>query len=358
MGRGIWASDARAGAIDGTMHASMHRALPALVALLPIGLVTGCELVFGLDDYAQASSEVTTGSSGTGTGQGAGAGPTGASDATGTGGGDGGSSAEGGGSSSSGGPSCPCVPDGWVLKEAYPTTAEAELRTCGSGINAARAFADPEIACECSCAMDDGLDCQLACWPQAQCQGQLALLSNAICAQLGNAASCAQIVVQNGAVPDSALCIASGTVVSSTNANVFDLCTASADGETCDDDGVCDDPSAEATWCIEGPAEESCPAGWPDDHLVVDGGTPACDCTCNDDITCDGNFRLGNNTCVTDGFDITTRDCVDVPERENYTAGPQPFADDAIDGGCSPGQNQGPGHIEGATETRLCCMGG
>ncbi len=332
------------------------------MAFLPVaGLslwLAGCELVFGLDDYAQASSEATTGSAATGAASGAGAGSSGSrsSDASGTGGGDGGG--DGGASTSSGGPTCPCVPDGWILKEAFPTTAESDLRMCDSGINAARAFADPIITCECSCAMDAGLDCRLACWPLPQCGGPLAVLDNAICTSLGDAASCAQLVVQNGLPPDSALCIASGVVVASSSANVFDLCTVSVDGAACDDEGVCDEPPAEAMWCIEGPADEACPAGWPDDHPVFDGGTPACDCACNDDITCDGTFRLANNTCITDGLDITSRDCVDVPARENYTAGPQIGEDDSIAGGCSPTQTQGSGHIEGATETRLCCLGG
>jgi hypothetical protein len=342
---------------------SMRRAFLALVTMASLGVAAGgCELVFGLDDYAQGTSEATTGSTGTEVGPGSGAGsPTSTgTDSTGSKG-DGGNGGDGdgdgdgdGGSSSSGGPSCPCVPEGWRLVEGRPTTLDAPVSTCPSQVAATRVNGEASVSCDCSCSVTGNLDARLGCWSEADCTGTLSIGDGGYCIDMPTAKSCQRILVQDGEQAQD-ICIPAGVVASTAVANPFDLCVAPPDGVGCDEEGVCGPPGEDALWCIQGPVEEACPAEWPDDYTLTEGGTPACDCTCVDAVEVRGTWSVANpsDACFNQNTDITSRVCQNVPDLTQYH-GAAPLGDQTA-GDCTPTANVAPGHFEDADQTRLCC---
>lgn len=343
--------------------------MPSLPRAIAVGLLAlsaaGCELVFGLDDYAReggaagaggdaAASTGDAASSGSrATGGGAGGDGSASSSTTsgpGAGGDDSGpatSSASGGG-----GGACPCVPDGWTLTEAYPVTDGSGPRTCSTGLLSDRAVEQPVVACHCSCTAVSGLGCSLACWEQADCnQGSPTLLpaANLGCAQIGKTVrSCAIAVVAGGVLAADPCEVVETSDITGTN--VFDLCATSADGAGCGEAGVCGAPPAGGLWCVRGPAASRCPDGWDSLHDVELGGETACDCGCANNLSCDDAtpFYLGNDCDFDQG--VSTRTCTPTGDATTYYGNPP-----NLGGTCDPVAAELTGLLAGTTPETVCC---
>jgi len=355
----------------------MHRSRAALFALaLMCPAVAGCEFVFGLDDYAQASSESTTGgSSGTDAGPGSGATSSVSSGSDGSGNGEGGGGTGGGGTGGTGGeansststgeggdPGCPCVPEGWTLVEAHPTTADTPVFTCDLNVTADR-LGEATVACSCTCGPTNDLECRLACWSDSACTGTVTLKEGSFlitfCESMPTAQSCQLALTRDDAVTTD-ICTGTATVGEVTRDNPLDLCAASSVGATCGDEGVCSPPPEGALWCIQGTEGEACPPGWPDAHDLVDGGTPTCDvCECSDEVTCNGNWRVASpgGLCTYNEEDIESRQCSEVVEAIRWHGGPAGFqGSDAVGGACTAVNSNPTGRLDGATASKLCCI--
>ena len=330
---------------------------PALaLGLLVVG-ITGCELVFGLDDYARdpggaggAATTSATGGAG-GAGDGGAASTSTSTSATSTGG------EAGAASTSTGSGSCPCVPEGWTLTAAYPLGATpGEPRVCSNNVTADRARENPTVACTCSCGRKPETDCSLVCWDQPGCTDEARVLGDTgvDCTPLAPLVrSCAIAVVQGGAPLDEVCLLEEEAVVDASND--FDLCGGAVPGAACGDVGVCDPPPPDALWCVRGPAGLECPAGWSDDRDVLVGGAPDCACDCVDAVTCDaGGFdgflvaRGGN--CFDQATDIGSRACTDTGDAVRYV-GNAP----GIEGDCVAQQDTLAGALVGTEAERLCC---
>lgn len=340
--------------------------LPRAMALGLLALTaTGCELVFGLGDYARdggaggsggdlaASTGGATSSGSRATSGGAGGDGSSATSTTsgpGAGGEDSGPTSS---SSTGSGGGCPCVPDGWQLTEAYPVLDASPPRTCSTALLSDRAVEEPEVTCHCSCARADGLSCSLACWEQPGCsQGTPVLLPGAGlgCEQIGmTARSCAIAVVADGALATD-LCEASETA-DIDGVNVFDLCDTSPAGSACGGPGVCGAPPQGALWCIRGGAGEACPEGWSDAHHVARGGEAACDCACSDALSCNSDipFLLDNNCGFAAG--PGSRACDDTGDVTTYRGNPP-----ALGGSCDPVAAEMTGLLAGSTSETVCCQ--
>lgn len=298
---------------------------------------TGCELVFGLDDYARDPAGAgggTTASGGAGGSEG-GAGPSGGSTSS-------ASTSVGSTSTAIGGPvDCQCVPpipDGWSLVTRIDRELGDPEATC---TGAARlAVGSPTAAtCTCSCTNVDDATCQgarLKCYQEGGCVGAITEVDlDEACADLGaEYRSCESLSASPSGPPCQATATPGGVV-----GDAVDLCPASTTIEaSCGGDGVCAAVEDGQRTCIRGAG--SCPAGWTGQALDAhEPGIVTCEsCTCGGRACTDARYlaSAGPLSCGTNTGTTVEGECTGVAPLGIASSHAKRLDAPTLEGECAP----------------------
>jgi hypothetical protein len=341
--------------------------LPRAIALGLLALsAAGCELVFGLGDYARDGSGVggagatssTVGSAGGADAASGGGASTSSSSAPSGGGGDGSSTASSSGSGVPAGCQClPEVPSGWDVVVRSEVDASAPLPDCLGGERAV--VGAPSATCTCQCAETDATceGAMLRCWEQDGCTGPMGSWTDlgTGCLDVGERRSCD--VVE--ATPNGPTCSSSATL-GDPSGDALDLCAASSENEpACPDTGLCATLDTDERICVRGTGD--CPDGWTNQVLEVQApGEHACDaCSCGERDCSPATYRMSydGNVCELESGDLIQGGCT---AAVTVLGGPTRSVR-AVDlpvpaGDCVPElETMEASYVEGAA-SRLCCL--
>ncbi len=353
------------------MRSRLHQ---ALVALLALG-TGGCELVFGLDDYARgpgagtgvsssgASANGASASGASAGGTSAGGGGGGGDDATGGSPGSASSTASGAATATSTGTGppagCQClpeVPDGWTAVVRRETDLAVPEADC---LGVERAVVGPPRAdCTCSCS-DTAFTCDgeaLRCWAEDGCTGSMESWSDLTgsCREIGQRRSCDVVP----ATPSGPSCAPGGTPAAPTG-DAVDLCPASSEtAPGCAGSGLCSELLMGERLCVRG--EGPCPDGWTNQELELhELGAFTCeDCGCSERACSSPQFLLstGEASCVGGAGVRVEGECEGTVYFSFVTTVARVAQSPVPEGDCTPLTETVEARYEPGTPSRLCCL--